>query len=137
MSIGGSTFLKVLKSTGMDAPMQVMQQFHGKSDEELQEFDLPPIDLSMARMKEVSAEWIVAMADYISQSPLILVNGFITSGITGALDGHNGGEEEDNEDEGMSTDEDVSTDEDESTDEDKSTDGGVIEIDHGLLIIVV
>ena len=75
---------------------QVIQQLHGKSDEELHNFDIPPIDPSMARMKEISAEWIVAMADYICENPLqFLVNGFIKLGITGALDG---AKEEDDKD---------------------------------------
>ena len=66
---------------------QVMLQLEGKSDEEIEVFDLHPIDLSMAWMKEVSADWLVQMADYIGQNPSFLVNGFIKAGITGALDG--------------------------------------------------
>ena len=66
---------------------QVMLQLEGKSDEEIEVFNLHPIDLSMARMKEVSADWLVQMPDYIGQNPSFLVNGFIKVGITGALDG--------------------------------------------------
>ena len=66
---------------------QVVQQISGKSDDELENFELPAIDLSMARMKEISAEWIVDMAEYINQNPTFLVNGFIKSGITEALTG--------------------------------------------------
>ena len=35
---------------------QVMQQLYEKSDEELENLELPAIDLSVARMKEISAE---------------------------------------------------------------------------------
>lgn len=38
---------------------QVMQQLYEKSGEELENLELPAIDLSMTRMKEISAEWIV------------------------------------------------------------------------------
>ena len=63
-----------------------MLQLEGKSDEEMEVFDLHSIALSMAQMKEVSADWLVEMADYIWQNPSFLVNGFIKSGITGVLD---------------------------------------------------
>ena len=46
-----------------------MQQLYEKSDEELENLELPAIDLSMAGMKEISAEWIVDMEDYVSQNP--------------------------------------------------------------------
>ena len=85
---------------------QVMLQLEGKSDEEIEVFDLDPIDLSMARMKEVSADWLVQMADYIGENPSFLVNGFIKAGITGALDAQDP-EGKDTTDE---TDEDTSTD---------------------------
>jgi len=41
----------------------------------------------MARVKEINANWIVHMVDYIDQNPQFIVNGFIHAGITGALDG--------------------------------------------------
>ena len=85
---------------------QVMLQLEGKSDEEIEVFDLDPIDLSMARMKEVSADWLVQMANYIGENPSFLVNGFIKAGITGALDAQDP-EGKDTTDE---TDEDTSTD---------------------------
>ena len=64
-----------------------MLQLEGKSDEEIEVFNLHPIDLSMAWMKEVAADWLVQMVDYIVQNPSFLVYGFIKAGITGALDG--------------------------------------------------
>ena len=54
----------------------------GKSNEEIETFNLQPIDVSMVRMKEVGADWLVQMADYIGQNPSFLVNGFIKAGIT-------------------------------------------------------
>lgn len=58
---------------------QVMQllQDESLSDKEIEEFQVPSIDMSMARMKDVSAQWIVEMADYIAQNPSFLVNGFM------------------------------------------------------------
>ena len=38
-------------------------------------------------MKELGAKWLVDMASCISNNPSFTVNGFICSGITGALDG--------------------------------------------------
>ena len=44
--------------------------------------ELEPVDLSMARVKEISADWIVHMADYITQNPHFIVNGFVHARIT-------------------------------------------------------
>ena len=49
----------------------------------MQSLEIQPIDLSLARLKEVSAQWLV---DYLSNNPQIIVNGFIEAGIPGALD---------------------------------------------------
>ena len=57
------------------------------SEDEIEECNLEPIGLSMARMKEVGADWLVQMAAYVADNPQFLVNGFIKAGITGALDG--------------------------------------------------
>ena len=46
-----------------------------------------PVDFTLPIMRELSAKWIVEMASYISDHPSIIVNGFIRSGITGAIDG--------------------------------------------------
>ena len=62
---------------------QVLPQLEGKSDEEIEVFNLHQVDLSVARMKEVAADWLVQMAEYNSQNPSFLVNGFIKAGITG------------------------------------------------------
>ena len=41
----------------------------------------------MAVMKEISAKWLVDMADYISNNLQFIVNGFLHAGISEALDG--------------------------------------------------
>ena len=48
---------------------------------------IEPVDLCMARMKEVSASWLVEMWDYIENNPQFIVNGFLHAGISKALDG--------------------------------------------------
>ena len=49
--------------------------------------ELNPVDLSMAAMKEITGQWLVEMYDYISKNPDFIVNGFLHSGISKALDG--------------------------------------------------
>ena len=53
----------------------------------MEELEIQPLDLSMSAMKEVSAKWLVNAVIYIRDNPGIIVNGFIRSGILGALDG--------------------------------------------------
>ena len=48
--------------------------------------ELNPVDLSMAAMKEITGQWLVKMYDYISDNPDFIVNGFLHSGISKALD---------------------------------------------------
>lgn len=55
-------------------------------DEDVETATLQPIDLGMPIMKELGAKWLVEMADYIAENPQFIVNGFIRSGITPALD---------------------------------------------------
>ena len=50
------------------------------------EEELQPVDLSTARMKCLGAQWLVRLQEYLSQSPHIVVNGFIASGITPSID---------------------------------------------------
>uniref|UniRef100_A0A1X7UCF7 Uncharacterized protein n=1 Tax=Amphimedon queenslandica TaxID=400682 RepID=A0A1X7UCF7_AMPQE len=64
---------------------QVTQQLKEKNDE-IEDCDLQPLDLSMTHMKEFSAHWLVLAADYISQNPSLLVNGFMKAGITEGID---------------------------------------------------
>ena len=42
----------------------------------------------MAVMKEIGSKWLVDAADYISNNPQFIVNGFVRAGITSALDGN-------------------------------------------------
>lgn len=39
-----------------------------------------PVSLSMPVMKELGAKWLVQMAEYISENPNIVSNGFIKAG---------------------------------------------------------
>jgi len=41
----------------------------------------------MVTIKEITGEWLVKMADYIINNPQFIVNGFLHSGISEALDG--------------------------------------------------
>ena len=93
---------------------QITQQLKERNDDEILECDLEPIDLSMTRMKEISAHWLVLAADYISQNPSFLVNGFIKAGITGCIDDVESDNEEDKQDE----EETITIDSSDSSDED-------------------
>ena len=76
---------------------EVTKQLQGKNFGELEEAKLLLIDLmdlSMHVMKEVGAKWLVEMADYLSDKPQFVVNGFIQSGITAIVDGVDIDEEE-------------------------------------------
>lgn len=48
--------------------------------------ELKPVDLSLTAMKEVGAEWLVDVFEYIADNPKFVVNGFIKAGISEALD---------------------------------------------------
>ena len=87
---------------------QVMKQLDEKDMEDLEEADIEPIDMSMQVMKEVGATWLVKMADYIRANPHFIVNGFVKSGISAAMDGVG----EDTSNTGMSTDTELETDDD-------------------------
>ena len=41
----------------------------------------------MAAMKEITGQWLLKMYDYISNNPNFIVNGFLHSGVSKALDG--------------------------------------------------
>ena len=55
--------------------------------EDLEGAEIQPINLGMPIMKEVGAKWLVGMAEYISDNPHLIVNGFVHSGIISAMDG--------------------------------------------------
>ena len=65
---------------------QVLTQLDGEDVENLEDLELQLINLGMPAMKELGAKWLVNAAQYISDNPQIIVNGFLHSGITGALD---------------------------------------------------
>jgi hypothetical protein len=70
---------------------EVWKQLDDETDDE---FEIS-VNLSLANLKELSASWVVEAAEYICENPSIIVNGFIQSGITGAMDAaHCKGEEE-------------------------------------------
>ena len=64
---------------------QISAQLEDEAD--VENVNIEPIDLTMAVMKEASASWLVEMWDYISDNPQFIVNGFLHSGISKALDG--------------------------------------------------
>ena len=47
---------------------------------------LEPVDLNMAAIKHISAQWLVKMWEYIVGNPQFVVKGYVRSGICGALD---------------------------------------------------
>ena len=47
--------------------------------------ELEPINLGLPILKELGAKWLVEIAEHFADNPQIIVNGFIRSGITGAL----------------------------------------------------
>ena len=66
--------------------------YSGKITKQIQEIDIEsvellPIDLSLGIVRELSVRWLVEMAEYISDNPQFIVNGFIWAGISESLDG--------------------------------------------------
>ena len=61
---------------------QIMEQL---DDENIESTELQPISLGLPALKELGAQWLVEMYEYISDNPVFIVNGFIRSGISGAL----------------------------------------------------
>ena len=59
-------------------------------------------------------DWLVEAADYISQNPLFLVNGFIKAGITGCIDGSLIDDEDDQEENNYLSDDFTESDDDDS-----------------------
>lgn len=75
---------------------QVLEQLEGQ---DIETAEIQPIDLSLTVLKEVGGSWLVEMAEYFESNPQIIVNGFIRSGITRALDGDMDSEAEESEQE--------------------------------------
>ena len=51
-----------------------------------EDVELDPIDIGLAKLKELNAKWLVEVMEYIADNPEFIVNGFLRSGILGALD---------------------------------------------------
>lgn len=66
---------------------EVMKQFKGKEVQDLEGMDFQPIDMSMQVIKEVGAPWLVELYEYMHENPDIVVNGFVKSGMSKAMDG--------------------------------------------------
>ena len=49
--------------------------------------EIQPIYLGMPILKEVSANWLDGMVEYITSNPQFIMNGFIRSGIFSVIDG--------------------------------------------------
>ena len=64
---------------------EVMKQLEGKDLENLEEAELEPINMGMPILKEIGAKWLVGMAEYLSDNPQFVVNGFLHSGIAAAI----------------------------------------------------
>lgn len=61
-----------------------MKQLNGQDPDT---FDIDPIDLRAAIVKERSSQWLVDLAQYMAENPQIIVNRFVKTGITAALHG--------------------------------------------------
>ena len=104
---------------------QVIKQLEGHDINELETIQLQPIDLHLTALKEIGAKWLVDMAMYIGNNPQFIVNGFVRSGITGALDGytqvqqevHDGGDQQDSD-----SDSDIDNDDTDETEDDEEAD---------------
>ena len=57
--------------------------------------DIEPVNLGLPMLKELGAKWLVQMAEYFSENPQLIVNGFVKAGIAGALDHRDSSEQED------------------------------------------
>ena len=75
----------------------VMEQLDGKDMDDLEYAEIQPINLGMPILKEVGAKWLDGMAQYFTDNPHLIINGFIRSGISSVIDGVvNMGSEDDN-----------------------------------------
>ena len=72
---------------------QVLAQLEDDTSN-LEELEIQPFNLGLPELKEIGAKWLVDMATYSSDNPQMIINGFIRSGIAGALDGQETGKDE-------------------------------------------
>ena len=64
---------------------QITEQLEGENEEDIEAVELEPIPLPISVVKEVEAKWMVEMFEYFQNNPQIIVNGFLRSGISAAL----------------------------------------------------
>ena len=95
---------------------------------------LESVDLSLPSMKELGAKWLTGMAEYLAANPQFMVNRFICSGVTHALDHNddsnviespiiNGGDDDDEDsDYQVDSDSEDGLDDDEGLDDEESLD---------------
>ena len=63
---------------------KIQKQLEG---DEIESTDVQPINLGLPTLKVLGANWMAEVAQYFTDNPQTMVNGFIKAGITGALDG--------------------------------------------------
>ena len=64
---------------------EVTKQLKGVPD--IESAEIQPVDMSMAAVKELSAQWLVEKFDYLADNPQFVTRGFRRAGISDALDG--------------------------------------------------
>ena len=47
--------------------------------------ELTPVNLGTVEMKHFGAKWLVKLFEHISNNPHLLVNGFVSAGITNSI----------------------------------------------------
>jgi len=67
---------------------EILQQLRAHRRVSLNQIELDPIDLGLPALKELGAQWLVKMVQYIEDNPQFVMNGFIKAGISKALDNH-------------------------------------------------
>lgn len=50
-------------------------------------WNLEAVELDLPVLKKLGVKWLVQMAEYFSDNPQIIINGFVKAGITAAHDG--------------------------------------------------
>ena len=55
-------------------------------DKDMENIALETVDLSLVRVKEVGAAWLVEASDHIRDNPSYIVNRFCNSGVIAAID---------------------------------------------------
>ena len=61
---------------------EITQQLNSMTCED----EIEPVDLSSAKMKCIGAQWLVRLFEYLSDSPSIIVNGFLAANIAQSID---------------------------------------------------